>query len=104
MAIVRGGVRIGGIDVRVGIPRDITQILGGSDKRLKQKPGGNPESNMGSSNTSSIMFAFGSDFSVDLRCYDWDNELLRWQDYFQVGIDTTEYVEWNVEYHSNTTN
>ena len=47
MAIVRGGVRIGGIDVRVGIPRDITQILGGSDKRLKQKPGGNPESNMG---------------------------------------------------------
>ena len=47
MAIVRGGVRIGGIDVRVGIPRDITQILGGTDARLKQKPGGNPESNMG---------------------------------------------------------
>ena len=63
-----------------------------------------PESNMGSSSTSSIMFALGPDFSIDLRCYDWDNELLGWQDYFQVGIDTTEYVEWNVEYHSNTTN
>lgn len=47
MAIVRPGIRIGGIDVRVGIPRDITQLLGGVDKRLKQKPGGNPESNMG---------------------------------------------------------
>ena len=63
-----------------------------------------PESNMGSSSTSSIMFALGPDFSIDLRCYDWDNELLKWEDYFQIGIDTTEYVEWIIEYHSNTTN
>lgn len=47
MAIVRGGVRIGGIDVRVGIPRDLTQLFGGADPRLKQKPGGNPESTIG---------------------------------------------------------
>ena len=47
MAILRGGKRIGGIDVRVGIPRDKDALFGRTDPRLKQKPGGNPESVIG---------------------------------------------------------
>ena len=63
-----------------------------------------PEPNMGSSNTSSIIFALGPDVQIDLRCYDWDNDLLKWQDYFQIGIDNIEYTIWNEDYHSNQTN
>ena len=47
MAILRGGRRIGGIDVRIGIPRDLDSLFNRTDPRLKQKPGGNPESVMG---------------------------------------------------------
>ena len=47
MAILRGGKRIGGIDVRIGIPRDLDSLFNRTDPRLKQKPGGNPESVMG---------------------------------------------------------
>ncbi len=44
MAILRGGRRIGNMDIRIGLPRDksLVNVLG--DKRLKRKPGGNPES------------------------------------------------------------
>ena len=47
MAILRGGKRIGGIDVRIGIPRDRSLDNVQADKRLKQRMGGNPETTMG---------------------------------------------------------
>jgi len=47
MAILRGGKRIGGIDVRVGIPRDRSLENVESDPRFRQKPGTNPETIMG---------------------------------------------------------
>ena len=47
MAILRGGKRIGGIDVRIGLPRDRSLDDVQSDPRLKQKAGGNPETTMG---------------------------------------------------------
>ena len=47
MAILRGGKRIGGIDVRIGIPRDRSLDNVTGDPRLKRPTGGNPETNMG---------------------------------------------------------
>jgi hypothetical protein len=47
MAILRGGVRIGGFDVRVGLPRDRSLNNVESDPRFRQKAGGNPETTMG---------------------------------------------------------
>jgi hypothetical protein len=47
MAILRGGKRIGGFDVRIGIPRDRSLDDVQSDPRLRQKAGGNPETTMG---------------------------------------------------------
>ena len=47
MAILRGGKRIGGIDVRIGIPRDRSLDNVQGDVRLKQRAGGNPDSTMG---------------------------------------------------------
>jgi len=47
MAILRGGKRIGGYDVRIGIPRDRSLDNVNSDPRLRQKVGGNPESTIG---------------------------------------------------------
>jgi hypothetical protein len=47
MAILRGGTRIGGIDVRIGLPRDRSLDNVTGDARLKRTQGGNPESTMG---------------------------------------------------------
>jgi hypothetical protein len=47
MAILRGGKRIGGFDIRLGLPRDRSLDNVQSDPRLRQKAGGNPESTMG---------------------------------------------------------
>ena len=47
MAILRGGKRIGGFDVRIGIPRDRSLDNVQGDSRLKQRAGGNPESTLG---------------------------------------------------------
>jgi len=47
MAILRGGKRIGGFDIRIGLPRDRSLDDVQSDKRLRQKAGGNPESTIG---------------------------------------------------------
>ena len=47
MAILRGGKRIGGFDVRIGLPRDRSLDDVQSDPRLRQKAGGNPESTLG---------------------------------------------------------
>ena len=47
MAILRGGKRIGGFDVRIGIPRDRSLDDVQGDSRLKQRAGGNPDSTMG---------------------------------------------------------
>ena len=47
MAILRGGKRIGGIDVGIGLPRDRSLDDVQSDPRLRQKAGGNPETTMG---------------------------------------------------------
>ena len=47
MAILRGGKRIGGYDVRIGLPRDRSLDDVQSDPRLRQKAGGNPETTMG---------------------------------------------------------
>ena len=47
MAILRGGRRIGNMDIRVGIPRDRSLDNVAGDKRLNRKFGGNPESTMG---------------------------------------------------------
>ena len=47
MAILRGGKRIGGFDIRIGLPRDRSLDNVQSDPRLRQKAGGNPESTIG---------------------------------------------------------
>ena len=47
MAILRGGKKIGGIDVRIGIPRDRSLDNVASDPRLKRTQGGNPETTIG---------------------------------------------------------
>ena len=47
MAILIGGKRIGGFDVRIGIPRDRSLDNVQGDVRLKQRAGGNPDSTMG---------------------------------------------------------
>jgi len=47
MAILRGGKRIGGMDIRIGIPRDRSLDNVTGDKRLKRTQGGNPETTMG---------------------------------------------------------
>lgn len=47
MAILRGGKRIGGYDIRIGIPRDRSLDNVTGDPRLKRTQGGNPESTMG---------------------------------------------------------
>ncbi len=47
MAILRGGKRFGGFDVRIGIPRDRSLDNVQGDTRLKQRAGGNPDSTMG---------------------------------------------------------
>ena len=47
MAILRGGKRIGGFDVRIGLPRDRSLDNVQSDPRLRQKAGGNPETTIG---------------------------------------------------------
>ena len=47
MAILRGGKRIGGIDVRIGIPRDRSLDNVTGDPRLKRTQGGNPETTLG---------------------------------------------------------
>ena len=47
MAILRGGKRIGGYDIRIGLLRDRSLDDVQSDPRLRQKAGGNPESTMG---------------------------------------------------------
>ena len=47
MAILRGGKRFGGFDVRIGIPRDRSLDDVQGDTRLKQRAGGNPDSTMG---------------------------------------------------------
>ena len=47
MAILRGGKRIGGYDIRIGLPRDRSLNDVQRDPRLRQKAGGNPETTMG---------------------------------------------------------
>lgn len=47
MAILRGGVRIGGFDIRLGLPRDRSLDNVENDPRFRQKPGGNPETTIG---------------------------------------------------------
>jgi len=46
MAILRGGTRIFGQDIRIGIPRDKSLVNVAGDKRLQRRPG-NPESTVG---------------------------------------------------------
>ena len=47
MAILRGGRRIGNMDIRMGIPRDRSLDNVAGDKRLKRTMGTSPESAMG---------------------------------------------------------
>lgn len=47
MAILRGGVRIGGFDIRLGLPRDRSLDNVEADPRFRQKAGGNPETTIG---------------------------------------------------------
>ena len=47
MAILRGGIRIAGMDIRIGLPRDTSLDNVGNDPRLRHKPGGNAEHVMG---------------------------------------------------------
>ena len=51
MAILRGGKRIGGYDVRIGIPRDRSLDNVAGDARLKRTMGGNPETTLGRFNS-----------------------------------------------------
>ena len=45
--MLRGGKRIGGFDVRIGLPRDRSLENVENDPRLRQKAGGNPETTIG---------------------------------------------------------
>jgi len=47
MAILRGGKRIGGYDIRIGIPRDRSLDDVAGDKRLQRRQGSNPETTIG---------------------------------------------------------
>jgi hypothetical protein len=47
MSILRGGKRIGGHDIRIGIPRDRSLENVEKDPRLKQQVGGNPATTVG---------------------------------------------------------
>ena len=47
MAILRGGTRIFGSDVRIGLSRDKSLENVTNDPRLRQKPGGDRQSTMG---------------------------------------------------------
>ena len=47
MAILRGGKRIGGMYIRIGIPRDRSLDNVTGDPRLKRTQGGNPETTLG---------------------------------------------------------
>jgi len=47
MAILRAGRRIGGFDVRLGIPRDRSLDNVENDPRFRHRAGGNPETTMG---------------------------------------------------------
>ena len=47
MAILRGGKRIMGMDIRLGIPRDRSMDNINRDPRFKQKAGANPETTIG---------------------------------------------------------
>ena len=47
MAILRGGKRIGGYDVRIGIPRDRSLDDVAGDVRLQRRMGSNPETTIG---------------------------------------------------------
>ena len=47
MAILRGGKRIGGMDVRIGIPRDRSLDDVAGDSRLQRRMGSNPETTIG---------------------------------------------------------
>ena len=47
MAILRGGKRIGGYDIRIGLPRDRSLDDVQSDPRIRQKAGGKPETTKG---------------------------------------------------------
>ena len=47
MAILRAGKRIGGFDVRLGIPRDRSLENIENDPRFRQRAGGNPETTIG---------------------------------------------------------
>tara|TARA_B100001769_G_C22068541_1_gene575018 strand:+ start:19 stop:963 length:945 start_codon:yes stop_codon:yes gene_type:complete len=51
MAILRGGKRIGGMDIRIGIPRDRSLDNVAGDARLKRSMGGNPETTIGRFNS-----------------------------------------------------
>ena len=51
MAILRGGKRIGGTDIRIGIPRDRSLDNVAGDARLKRTMGGNPETTLGRFNS-----------------------------------------------------
>jgi len=47
MAILRGGTRIGGFDIRLGLPRDRSLENVETDPRFRHKAGGNPETTIG---------------------------------------------------------
>jgi len=47
MAILRGGKRIGGMDIRIGIPRDRSLDDVAGDSRLQRRMGSNPETTIG---------------------------------------------------------
>ena len=47
MAILRGGKRIGGMDIRIGIPRDRSMDNINRDPRFKLKAGANPATTIG---------------------------------------------------------
>ena len=47
MAILRGGKRIDGYDIRIGLPRDRSLDNVGGDKRLKQRAGPTTQTTIG---------------------------------------------------------
>ena len=49
---------------------------------------------MGTTTMNIMYFDFGDGSSIDIKCKDYDNELLNLQDYFQTFIFSSEFIEW----------
>ena len=98
MAILRGGKRIGGFDIRIGLPRDRSLDDVQSDPRLRQKAGGNPETTMG---RFQAMVNEAEGFQRKARFYVNGYNLFSFDNLKKFGIDPEVNEENGLQYPQN---